>query len=231
MKRRSAVRFVMWSLAATVGCGGDAAGPGTAACSSAPASQVVLAVGAYTSIDPASDAGCVTIAANGSAVDSAEYLLVPQSASGTPGTSSPFRLQVVSLRPTAPLAAAATVTAPPGQRSTALAFDLFLRHAAASRRYGAPPAAAPRLGRGPALQVVPPALGDLRTFKVCGNLTCSTSAFKTVGARVQSVGRSVSPRLARSERPRIHAVLQSGRQRPPAGSDRGAAQRDTVTLT
>src|SRR5437667_10533019 len=99
MKRRSAVRFVMWSLAATVGCGGAAAGPGTAACSSAPASQLVLAVGAYTSIDPASDAGCVTIAANGSAVDSAEYLLLPQSASGTPGTSAPFRLQVVSLRP------------------------------------------------------------------------------------------------------------------------------------
>src|SRR5437016_6596610 len=182
MKRRSAVRFVMWSLAATAGCSSDAAGPSTPACSSALASQVVLAIGAYTSINPASDAGCITVAANGSAVDSAEYLLVPQSASGTPGTSSPFRLQVVSLRPTAPLAAAATLAASPGQRSTALQFDLFLRHAAASRRYEAPPAAGPRLGRAPALQVSPPTLGDLRTFKVCGNLTCSTSAFKTVGA-------------------------------------------------
>src|SRR2546427_473408 len=159
MKRRSAVQVVMWSLAATAGCSGDAAGPSTPACSSALASQVVLAIGAYTSINPASDAGCITVAANGSAVDSAEYLLVPQSASGTPGTSSPFRLQVVSLRPTAPLAAAATLAASPGQRPTALQFDLFLRHAAASRRYETPPAAAPRLGRAPALQVIPPTLG------------------------------------------------------------------------
>src|SRR2546428_8194815 len=45
--------------------------------------------------------------------------------------------------------------------------------------FRSPPAAAPRLGRGPALQVIPPVLGDLRTFEVCGNLTCSTSAFKT----------------------------------------------------
>src|SRR2546426_5331742 len=192
MKRRSAVQVVMWSLAATAGCSGDAAGPSTPACSSALASQVVLAIGAYTSINPASDAGCITVAANGSAVDSAEYLLVPQSASARPGTSSLFRLQVVSFRPTAPLAAAATLAASPGQRPPALQFALFLRHAAASRRYEAPPAAAPRLGRAPALQVIPPTLGDLRTFKVCGNLTCSTSAFKTVGARVQSVGAHIA---------------------------------------
>src|SRR5207249_4114526 len=96
---------ILWSLAATAGCGSDA-GPATPACSSALATQVVLAVGAYTSIDPASDAGCVTVAANASAVDSAEYLLVPQSASGSPGASSPFRLQAVSLQPTAPYAMA-----------------------------------------------------------------------------------------------------------------------------
>jgi len=193
MKRRNAVQLVMWSLAATAGCSGDhAAGPSTPACSSALASPVVLAVGAYSSIDPASDAGCVTVAANASAVDSAEYLLVPQSASGTPGASSPFRLQVASLHPTAPLAAAATAPASSGQRSTAVEFDRFLRHAAASRRYEAPPSAGPRLGRAPALQVAPPTPGSLRTFKVCGNLTCSTSAFKTVGARVQSLGTHIA---------------------------------------
>src|SRR5438034_9616391 len=87
MKHRRAVQVVLWSLAATAGCGSDA-GPATPACSSALATQVVLAVGAYTSIDPASDAGCVTVAANASAVDSAEYLLVPQSASSSPGASS-----------------------------------------------------------------------------------------------------------------------------------------------
>src|SRR5437016_5205605 len=163
MQRRMVAHVLMWSLAGTAACSGDhAAGPATPACSSALASQVVLAVGAYTAVDPASGAGCVTIAANGSAVDSAEYLLVPQSASGTPGTSSPFRLQIASLQPVAPLAAATTVAAPPGQRSTALEFDLFLRHAAARRRYEAPPRAGPLLTRGPALQVVPPTLGSLR---------------------------------------------------------------------
>jgi len=83
MKRRIAVPLVMWSLAATAGCSGDrAAGPSTPTCSSALASPLVLAIGAYTSLDPASDGGCVTIAANASTLDSAEYLIVPQSVAG-----------------------------------------------------------------------------------------------------------------------------------------------------
>jgi hypothetical protein len=99
MQRRTVAHLVMWSLTATAACSGDhPAGPAAPACSSALASQVMLAVGAYLSIDPASDGGCVTFAANASAVDSAEYLLVPQSASGTPGVSSPFRLQDASLQ-------------------------------------------------------------------------------------------------------------------------------------
>src|SRR6266566_2549083 len=167
MKRRSAVQVVLWSLAATAGCGSDA-GPATPACSSALATQVVLAVGAYTSIDPASDAGCVTVAANASAVDSAEYLLVPQSASGSPAASSPFRLQAVSLQPTAPFAMATPpVGAPPSRRSAALSFDWFLRRAAASRTYGTPraPSAAPRVALTPLMPAAPPALGSLRAFK------------------------------------------------------------------
>src|SRR6266550_71149 len=192
MKRRSAVQVVLWSLAATAGCGSDA-GPATPACSSALATQVVLAVGAYTSIDPASDAGCVTVAANASAVDSAEYLLVPQSASSSPGASSPFRLQAVSLQPAAPFAMATPPAgAPPSRRSAALSFDWFLRHAAASRAYGVPPAG-PRVPLTPLVVAAgPPALGSLRAFKVCGNLTCSASAFKTVGARVQSLGAHIA---------------------------------------
>src|SRR5437879_4410303 len=67
MKRRSAVRFVMWSLAATVGCSSDAAGPSTPACSSALASQVVLAIGAYPSINPASDKVCGNLTCSTSA--------------------------------------------------------------------------------------------------------------------------------------------------------------------
>ena len=192
MKHRRAVQVVLWSLAATAGCGSDA-GPATPACSSALATQVVLAVGAYTSIDPASDAGCVTVAANASAVDSAEYLLVPQSASSSPGASSPFRLQAVTLQPTAPFAMATPPAgAPPSRRSAALSFDWFLRRAAASRAYGVPPAE-PSVALTPLVVAAgPPALGSLRAFKVCGNLTCSASAFKTVGARVQSLGAHIA---------------------------------------
>ena len=192
MKQRSAMQVVLWSLAATAGCGSDA-GPATPACSSALATQVVLAVGAYTSIDPASDAGCVTVAANASVVDSAEYLLVPQSASSSPGASSPFRLQAVTLQPTAPFAMATpAVDAPPSRRSAALSFDWLLRRAAASRAYGVP-AAGPSVALTPLVVAAGPlSVGSLRTFKVCGNLTCSASAFKTVGARVQSLGAHIA---------------------------------------
>ncbi|PYO99080.1 MAG: hypothetical protein DMD60_02550 [Gemmatimonadetes bacterium] len=63
MKRSSAVQLVLWSLAATAGYSGDAAGPSIPACSSALASQVVLAVGAYTSIDTCSTSAFKTVGA------------------------------------------------------------------------------------------------------------------------------------------------------------------------
>jgi len=249
MKRRSAVRFVMWSLAATVGCGGDAAGPGTAACSSAPASQVVLAVGAYTSIDPASDAGCVTIAANGSAVDSAEYLLVPQSASGIPfdngtlaeigaswlfvryavdqyGDSLPRKLVQSSLT------GSANVTAQMGQPFDAVVTRWALANWVSDLPgFTAPPELTYQswhFRRTFASLNAQDALDFPRPFP----LVPTTSAVSAVKRERDAAGglRSVSPCLARSERPGIHAVLQSGRQRPPAGSDRGAAQRDTAPL-
>jgi len=193
MTYRTAERIVTWALLATAACSGDNTGPTAPTCSSALATHLTLAIGAYASIDPAADGGCVAFAANASAVDSAEYLLVPQSGSGSPGASSPFRLQAVSLQPAAPFAMASPPAgAPPSRRSAALSFDWFLRRAAASRTYGAPA----HLSRvaptplGPAAG--PPALGSLRSFKVCGNLTCSASGFKTVGARVQSLGTHIA---------------------------------------
>jgi len=193
MTCRTAERIVTWALLATAACSGDNTGPSAPTCSSALATQVVLAVGAYASIDPASDAGCVTVAANASAVDSAEYLLVPQSASSSPGASSPFRLQAVTLQPTAPFAMATPPAgAPPSRRSAALSFDWFLRRAAASRAYGVPPAESSVALTPLVVAAGPPALGSLRAFKVCGNLTCSASAFKTVGARVQSLGAHIA---------------------------------------
>jgi hypothetical protein len=151
----------------------------------------VLAVAAYTSIDPASGAGCIEFGANASAVDSAEYLLVPLSASSAPNVSSPFRLQAVALQPSAPLSAA--MQASPPQRSAAVSFDMFLRRAGATRTYGVPPTAGPTSGpTAVRVAAAPPTLGSLRTFKVCGDLTCSAAAFKTVGARVQSLGNHVA---------------------------------------
>src|SRR3989454_6842144 len=71
MKRRNAVHLVVWSLLATAGCSSTSA-PALPACSSALASQVALSVGRDTTLDPAADSGCVTLAANLSAVDSVE---------------------------------------------------------------------------------------------------------------------------------------------------------------
>src|SRR5207302_11127900 len=109
MTCRTAERIVTWALLATAACSGDNTGPSAPTCSSALASQVTLAIGAYASIDPAADGGCVAFPANAS-VDSAAYLLVAQSAAGTLGPSSPFQLR------------AATVTAaamPPAPRGDA----------------------------------------------------------------------------------------------------------------
>src|SRR5438477_660797 len=96
MKHRTAGRIVTWALVATAACGHDATAPSAPTCSSALASQLTLAVGAYASIDPATDGGCVTFPANTS-VDSAEYLLVAQSAAATFGQTAPFRLRTATV--------------------------------------------------------------------------------------------------------------------------------------
>src|SRR3989442_4496104 len=113
MTYRTAERIVTWALLTTAACSGDNTGPSAATCSAALASQLTLAVGAYASIDPASDGGCVAFPANASTVDSAEYLLVPQSAAGTFGESSPFQLPTATLG-AAPMRLAHALAPPPG---------------------------------------------------------------------------------------------------------------------
>ena len=190
MKRRTVLPWLLGSIAAAA-CGGDhPAGPAALTCHASSATAVVLAVGGYIAIDPATDAGCITVAANASTIDSAEYLLVPQSASGSTSASSLFQLQAATLQPTAPFAGATAVAPAPPQRDVALAFDLFLRRAAASRRYGTAPVASAPVNPARAIgAVTPPALGSVRQFKVCGDLNCS---IKTVGARVQKLGVHVA---------------------------------------
>src|SRR2546427_2677478 len=196
MKRRIAVPLVMWSLAATAGCSGDrAAGPSTPTCSSALASPLVLAIGAYTSLDPASDGGCVTIAANASTLDSAEYLIVPQSVAGTFGQSSPFELGTASLAAAA-MPAAQVVEPVSSPRAVAVQFDGMLRRVGRTRaaRAGAAarahPAIAPAAAAVNPQPVSPPAPGSLRKFAVCSALDCSH--FTAVTARAGYVGPHIA---------------------------------------
>ena len=195
MKDRTAARIVTWALVATAACRGDSTGPAPT-CSSALASQLTLAIGAYSSIDPASDGGCVTFPANAS-VDSAEYLLVAQSAAGTFGQSSPFALRAAMPSP-APMAVAPLLAEPTAPPSPAVRFDGMLRRLGREHAARAAAAASRRLP-GTALRpsppvAAPPALGSLRRFTVCANETsCGAAAdFKTVGARVLAVGAHVA---------------------------------------
>src|SRR5207247_8862395 len=128
MKRRNAVHLVVWSFLAAAGCSSTSAPPLPAG-GSALASQVALSVGGDTTLDPAADSGCVTFAA--SAVDSVEYLLVPQSVAGTFGESSPFLLGTTTLTAAAP-AVPQGVIASSSPRLAAVQFDGFLRHPARS---------------------------------------------------------------------------------------------------
>jgi hypothetical protein len=145
----------------------------------------VLAVAAYRSIDAMADSGCTVFPANGTP-GTAEYLVVPQFATGTPGRLGSFRLGGDTILP-APAAAA-----PLGEpvTSPALQFHDFLRSGEARHSWGfAPnrddirvPQRAPLAG--------PPALNDLRAFMVCARLDCST--FTRVTARVQAVKSKIA---------------------------------------
>src|SRR5881392_2025179 len=69
------------------------------ACTAGRGFAVSLAVNSFVSMDPIRDSGCVIFPSNASTIDSAEYLLIPQSASGTPGVSSSFLLQGDTIHP------------------------------------------------------------------------------------------------------------------------------------
>jgi len=84
---------------------------------------VVLAIpGAYRSIDAVLDSGCTVFPANGTP-STLEYLVVPQFATGVPGTSGSFRLGGDTILP-APGPSAGIGEPTP---SPALQFHDFLR--------------------------------------------------------------------------------------------------------
>jgi hypothetical protein len=169
----------------------DAAGPKLPSCG-AHGTQLTLAVGAYTPIDPASDSGCVSFAAN-SAADTAEYLVLPWSTGGTPQSSAPFKLQ--SATPLASIAMLRAFTPPAASNrgATAAAFDHFLRELGSSRRYPVADRSASVAASTvpqPSPAAGPPIVGTTRTFKVCANINCSTLN------NVRAVARSVGAHIA-----------------------------------
>ena len=143
--------------------------------------DVTLAPGQYVSIDPGPDSGCTVFPANGPTP--VEYLVVPQIATGTPGATQSFQLVGDTIHPitVGPAMASAAVLTP------AESFHRFLRlgdeRAWRDRRTKAP---APL--RSPASAAVN--YGDLRSFHVCSNLTCS--AFQTANARARAVNSKVA---------------------------------------
>ena len=189
-KNQVSLVAVVSGLVLASACSSSSAGPNLPSCG-AHGTQVLLAVAAYTSIDPATDSGCVTFAANTSA-DTVEYLVLPWSAGGNPGVSASFALESAS--PLASVSAPHFALQRPGTRGAApAAFDHFLRQVARTGNYTAMARAAALAGSSgprPSAASSPPTLGSARTFKVCSNFTCST--FDNVGAVVRAVGAHIA---------------------------------------
>ncbi|HWC74360.1 MAG TPA: hypothetical protein VG454_10535 [Gemmatimonadales bacterium] len=187
---------VLGGLALAAACSSDSSsGPPPGACG-AHGTDLTLAVGAYQSIDPATDSGCVNFPKNASATDSAEYLVLPWSAAGTPNQSAPFSLasatQGVTMSP--PQLAQLASFARSSHGVAAVSFDRFLRTMARSRSYpltGFAPQASASTAPPASTTAGPPAVGSTRTFKVCANFTCSPP-FATVGAKALSVGQHIA---------------------------------------
>jgi len=100
----------------------DTTPPPLPPCTASSGGQVALPVAAYTAVDPIQTMGCAVFPPN--PVAAVEYLVVPQSASGTPNDSQAFKLGGSFLAaPPAPGAPLARGTA----ASAAVAFDVHLR--------------------------------------------------------------------------------------------------------
>ncbi len=171
------------------GCSDASAGPGLPSCGGT-GTPLSLAAAQYSSVNPATDSGCVTFAANSSA-DTAEYLVLPWSVGGLQ-QSAAFTLQSAS--PSASLMAATRLSGLAAARrgATPVAFDHFLRELGRSRRY---PVFGPTLAAAtsaPQRDVIaaPPTVGDKHSFKVCANMSCST--LSNVGAVARSVGQHIA---------------------------------------
>jgi len=173
----------------------DGVEPNLPACTAAGFPVSLDSVGQYRAIDPAPAAGCVVFAANASPTESVEYLLVPQLATGAPGTTVRFDLVGDTILP-APLPSSAPpppVSPDIAQLPPAERFHSFLRLGDQSRWRGLGPQVMPETlapSRAPAARAGPPTLGSTRQFMVCARLDCSR--FDRVTARVRALRATVA---------------------------------------
>ncbi len=144
---------------------------------------VTLPVGQYVSIDPGPVSGCMVFPATTTLA--AEYLVVPQLASGFPAQTAAFRLggDTILPAPSAPVQASAELGA-------ADLFHTFLRLGDERRSWGFAPE--PSVGGRPQASAAasPPGMNTLRTFQVCAKTDCSR--FDRVGARVGALKPKVA---------------------------------------
>ncbi|MGD0993634.1 MAG: hypothetical protein ABR998_14320 [Gemmatimonadales bacterium] len=184
------------ALALATACGNEPAASTAVTlrpCAVALATSLTLVVAGDTTIDPASDSGCVTFPKNVSASDSAEYLVIAQAAGGPPGDSTAFQLRSAALASGSAPARLPAAAALRRHAPIPVAFDHFLRelartHGASLRAPPGPPR--PATSGRPAGTITPPGLGTLHTFTVCANQDCSV--FKPVTARVRALGAHVA---------------------------------------
>jgi hypothetical protein len=189
------IKWLSFLVTAAGACSSQFAGaPVVARCSSSVATPITLASGAYTAVDPAGDSGCVSFPVNVSTTNSAEYLVVAQSAGGIPGDSAPFQLLSASLSAAAApphVTAARRAVLRGRQGSISARFHRFMRELERTRRAGARRSARRQPAAGAVVvPVSPPTVGNLRTFTVCASLDCAT--YTPVTARAQSVGAHVA---------------------------------------
>jgi hypothetical protein len=189
MLRMSQLASLAW-LGVAIGCT-DGVGPRIGTCKPSDGIALTLAVAQYATVNPTADSACMRFAANAGA-DTAEYLIVPQTATGVPGTLMLFSLNGDTLAPTPSLTRAQVQALSPAQR-----FHATLRLGEETRwqwlnPQTAPPPSpgGPALARAPAAQAGPPAYNSLRQFRVCATLTCAS--FDAVTARALAVGNKVA---------------------------------------
>ena len=163
------------------------------ACASVPQTQV--AVGNHVVLDPLGASGCLRVPAAGAA--GAQYLLVLASTSGVrtaSGVQGTYLLRASSPQSSSaapapwPDLAAGPRESTPARRSVAAEFDAMLRER--ERELAADPLLRAAPQPVPWSAAAPPPLGDVKDFKVCGNLTCSS--FSTVQATARYIGSKVA---------------------------------------